>query len=150
MHKTVCQKYFKFHFGNEFFFLEIILSYTLSTGSSGTAFALDDTTSIRYVTYVTYGLFKFILIELIEQFIEYIYISIFSFGEDSIRFQCRYSRSVSVTQDMSIIDTPTDAVEGTGELSYSMSINVGGPGGNTEVTITPNHNFNQIKTQTQK
>ena len=49
-----------------------------------------------------------------------------------------------MTQDMSIIDTPTDAVEGTGELSYSMSINVGGPGGNTEVNITPNHNFNQI------
>ena len=49
-----------------------------------------------------------------------------------------------MTQDMSIIDTPTDAVEGTGELSYSMSINVGGPGGNTDVTITPNHNFDQI------
>ena len=49
-----------------------------------------------------------------------------------------------MTQDMSIIDTPTDAVEGTGELSYSMSINVRGPGGTTEVTITPNHNFNQI------
>ena len=51
---------------------------------------------------------------------------------------------MSVTQDMSIIDTPTDAVEGTGELSYSMSINVGGPGGTTDVIITPNHSFNQI------
>ena len=51
---------------------------------------------------------------------------------------------MSVTQDMSIIDTPTEAVEGTGELSYSMSINVGGPGGNTDVTITPNHNFDEI------
>ena len=49
-----------------------------------------------------------------------------------------------MTQDMSIIDTPTDAVEGTGELSYSMSINVGGPGGTTDVIITPNHGFNQI------
>ena len=68
----------------------------------------------------------------------------FSFGEDSIQFQCRYSRSVSVTHDMSITDTPTDAVEGTGELSYSMSITVGGPGGNTDVTITPNHNFDEI------
>ena len=68
----------------------------------------------------------------------------FSFGEDSIRFQCRYSRSVSVTQDMSIIDTPTDAVEGTGNLSYTMSIDVGGPGGTTEVTISPNHNFNEV------
>ena len=68
----------------------------------------------------------------------------FSFGEDSIRFQCRYSRSVSVSQDMSIIDTPTDAVEGTGDLSYTMSIDVGGPGGTTEVTISPNHSFDEV------
>ena len=67
----------------------------------------------------------------------------FSFGEDSILFQCRYSRSVSVSQDMTITETPV-AVEGTGDLSYSMSINVGGPGGITDVTITPNHNFGQI------
>ena len=40
------------------------------------------------------------------------------FPEDSIRFQCRYSRSVSVTQDMSIIDTPTDAVGGTDDLPF--------------------------------
>ena len=51
---------------------------------------------------------------------------------------------MSVSQDMSIIDTPTDAVEGTGDLSYSMSINVGGPGGTTEVTISPNHSFDEI------
>ena len=68
----------------------------------------------------------------------------FSFGEDSIKFQCRYSRSVSVSQDMTIITTPTDAVEGTGDLSYTMSIDVGGPGGTTDVTITPNHNFDEI------
>ena len=37
-----------------------------------------------------------------------------------------------------------DAVEGTGDLTYSMLINVGGPGGNTDVTITPNHNLSQI------
>ena len=68
----------------------------------------------------------------------------FSFGEDSIKFQCRYSRNVSVSQDMTVIDTPTDAIEGTGEFTYSMSINVGGPGGTTEVRITPNHNFDEI------
>ena len=67
----------------------------------------------------------------------------FSFGDDSILFQCRYSRSVSVSQDITITETPV-AVEGTGDLSYSMSINVGGPGGSTDVTITPNHNFGQI------
>ena len=67
-----------------------------------------------------------------------------SFGEDSIKFQCRYSRSVSVSQDMTIITTPTDAVEGTGDFSYTMSINVGGPGGTTDVIITPNHSFDEI------
>ena len=68
----------------------------------------------------------------------------FSFGEDSIQFQCRYSRSVSISDDVTVIDTPTDAVVGTGDLTYSMEINVGGPGGTTDVTITPNHNFDEI------
>ena len=45
---------------------------------------------------------------------------------------------------MTIEETETEAVEGTGELSYSMSITVGRPGGNTDVTITPNHNFDEI------
>ena len=49
-----------------------------------------------------------------------------------------------VKQDMTIVDTPIDPVEGTGFLSYSMSINVGAPGGTTDVTITPNHNFDAI------
>ena len=49
-----------------------------------------------------------------------------------------------MTQDMSIIDTPTDAVEGTGDLTYTMSIDVGGPGGTTDVTISPNHSFEEI------
>ena len=76
--------------------------------------------------------------ELIKQFL-------FSFGGDSsITFQCRYSRNVSVSQDISVIDTPTDAVEGTGEFTYSMLITVGGPGGTTNVVITPNHNFDEI------
>ena len=70
---------------------------------------------------------------------------LFSFGGDSsITFQCRYSRNVSVSQDISVIDTPTDAVEGTGDFTYSMSITVGGPGGTTNVVITPNHNFDEI------
>ena len=45
---------------------------------------------------------------------------------------------------MTVLQTPTDAIEGTGDFSYSMSITVGGPGGNTDVTITPNHNFDEI------
>ena len=45
---------------------------------------------------------------------------------------------------MTIITTPTDAVEGTGDFSYTMSINVGGPGGTTDVIITPNHSFDEI------
>ena len=51
---------------------------------------------------------------------------------------------MSVSQDMVVIDTPTDAVEGTGEFTYSMAITVGGPGGTTDVVITPNHNFDEI------
>ena len=45
---------------------------------------------------------------------------------------------------MTVIDIPTDAVQGTGEFSYSMSITVGGPGGTTDVVIIPNHNFDEI------
>ena len=45
---------------------------------------------------------------------------------------------------MAVVDAPIDPVEGTGFLSYSMSINVGAPGGTTDVTITPNHNFEAI------
>ena len=45
---------------------------------------------------------------------------------------------------MTVIDTPTDAVEGTGDFTYSMSITFGGPGGTTDVVITPNHNFDEI------
>ena len=45
---------------------------------------------------------------------------------------------------MTVVETPIDPVEGTGSLSYAMSINVCAPGGTTEVTITPNHNFDEI------
>ena len=48
---------------------------------------------------------------------------------------------------MTIIGTPTDAVEGSGHFSYSMAIAVGGPGGNTQVTITPNHSFDEISSR---
>ena len=108
------------------------MSYELATGSSGTDFSLTDSVTIRSVEIRMF----FCCDELME-------LKLFSFGNDSILFQCRYSRSVSVSQDMTITETPV-AVEGTGDLSYSMSINVGGPGGSTDVTITPNHNFGQI------
>ena len=49
-----------------------------------------------------------------------------------------------MSQDITVLQTPTDAIEGTGDFSYSMAISVGGPGGNTDVTITPNHNFDEI------
>ena len=51
---------------------------------------------------------------------------------------------MSISHGVTVIDTPTDAVVGTGDLTYSMEINVGGPGGTTEVRITPNHNFDEI------
>ena len=34
--------------------------------------------------------------------------------------------------------------DGRGDLTYSMAINAGAPGGTTTVQITPNHNFGQV------
>ena len=66
-----------------------------------------------------------------------------SFGEDSILFQCKYARSVSVDHGITIQETP-DAVVSTGDLTYTMAVTVGELGGNTEVRITPNHGFDQL------
>ena len=66
-----------------------------------------------------------------------------SFGEDSILFQCKYARSVSVDHGITIQETP-EAVVNTGDLTYTMAVTVGELGGNTEVRITPNHGFDQL------
>ena len=64
----------------------------------------------------------------------------FSFAEDSVLFRCRYSRSINVDGSMTI-DSDSQPEDGRGDLTYSMAINAGAPGGTTTVQITPNHNF---------
>ena len=67
-----------------------------------------------------------------------------SFAEDSILFQCRYARSVSVDSSFVCCDEDPSLVVGTGDLNYSFDIDVGSLGGNTNVRITPNHGFDQV------
>ena len=66
--------------------------------------------------------------------------SIYSFAENSIVFQCKYSRTVSVSDTMTV-ESQDESVVGTGDLTYSMAVTVGQLGGNTQVQITPNHSF---------
>ena len=65
---------------------------------------------------------------------------IFSFAEESVVFQCRYSRAVNVEQEMTVGSNQQPEV-GRGDLNYSMSTTVGSLGGTTEVRIEPNHSF---------
>lgn len=65
---------------------------------------------------------------------------IFSFAQDSVVFQCRYSRAINVDGSM-IIDPDAQPEVGRGDFTYSMAINVGALGGTTAVQITPNHSF---------
>ena len=69
---------------------------------------------------------------------------ILSFAEDSILFQNRYARSISVDSSFACCDEEPSLVVGTGDLNYSMTISVGALGGNTDVRITPNHGFDQV------
>ena len=72
----------------------------------------------------------------------------FSFGEDSIEFQCRYARQINTSSQITTV--PIDPVVGTGDLNYTMTVTGGNTdgslalGGNTDVRITPNHGFDQI------
>ena len=68
----------------------------------------------------------------------------FSFAEDSILFQCRYSRTVSVDDGMTVELLSSDPVVGTGDINYSLSLTVGSLGGDTQVSITRNHHLDQI------
>ena len=67
----------------------------------------------------------------------------FSFAEDSVVFQCRYSRVVNVDESMTI-DLDVQPEVGRGDLTYSMAITAGALGGTTTVEITPNHNFGEV------
>lgn len=65
------------------------------------------------------------------------------FAQDSLTFQCRYSRSINVDESMNIEMGPS-LITGEGSLNYEMSVSGGQLGGTTEVRITPLHNFDQI------
>ena len=113
-----------FEYNLFFFYSDISLSYTLQLTES--SFAHDDAT-IRFLY--------------LKKNIIY---HIFSFGADSIVFQCRYSRSVSSNSDI-VLDAPTSGpIVGNGDLTYNMQVNPGVLGGNTYITISPNHNLSGI------
>ena len=77
-----------------------------------------------------------------------------SFAEDAILFQCHYSRNVTVDQEMTVAGSGVDdgtgdgtivgLATGIGDFTYTMSISAGDLGGNTDVQITPNHNFENV------
>ena len=64
---------------------------------------------------------------------------ILSFAENLVAFQCRYSRSINVDDQMTVESLQPEV--GRGDLTYSMDITAGALGGTTRVQITPNHNF---------
>ena len=65
-----------------------------------------------------------------------------SFAEESVQFQCRYSRTVNTDATFEIVPTfQPQPVIGYGQLSYEMNVVAGDLGGNTIVTISPNHSF---------
>ena len=68
----------------------------------------------------------------------------FSFGQDPIVLRCRYPRTVTATSNVSIEASTSEPTVGTGYLSYTMAIVGGALGGNTELTISPNHAISGI------
>ena len=73
------------------------------------------------------------------------YKPIFSFSENSIVFQCKYARSVSANSQMTVAAPPEQPIIGTGDLTYRMEIGEGITlGGDTEITISPNHSISGI------
>ena len=67
-----------------------------------------------------------------------------SFSEDSVVFQCKYARTISANSQMTVGTIGTEPITGEGDLTYRMEIEVGALGGDTEITISPNHNISGI------
>ena len=63
-------------------------------------------------------------------------------AEDSIAFECRYSKSLSLSEGYTIEES--ENATNRGDLSYSLSVTADLLGKNTEMSITRNHNVNQI------
>ena len=66
-----------------------------------------------------------------------------AFTENSIEFQCKYARAVRATSTLAVPTQPSKII-GNGDLTYGMEITVGALGGDTDVTISPNHNISGI------
>ena len=45
---------------------------------------------------------------------------------------------------MTVLPLSNDAIEGNGDLTYSMNVDVGHLGGTSEVIISPNHDISGI------
>ena len=70
---------------------------------------------------------------------------VFSFSENSIEFACKYARTVIATYNFDAPPLPDQPIIGTGDLTYRMEIGDGITlGGDTEITISPNHNLSGI------
>ena len=73
------------------------------------------------------------------------YKPIFSFSENSITLTCKYARSVSANSQMTVDAPPEQPIINTGDLTYRMEIGDGVTlGGDTEITISPNHSLSGI------
>ena len=67
-----------------------------------------------------------------------------SFGQDPILLQCRYARTVSANSDVTINAPISGPMVGSGDLTYDMVIIAGALGGNTQITISPNHHLTGV------
>ena len=63
-------------------------------------------------------------------------------AEKSITFECRYSRSVLLTEGYTIEES--ENASSRGNLGYSLSVTADLLGRNTNVSINRNHSLNQI------
>ena len=72
---------------------------------------------------------------------------LFSFAEESIEFQCHYARTISTNATYEVEATSTEPTIGNGTLPYDIDVAVGGLGGTSIVTISPNHSFSDQITQ---
>ena len=65
------------------------------------------------------------------------------FADDSVVFQYKYARTVNANSQMTVSDS-SETISGQGDLTYRMEIVAATLGGNTEITISPNHNISGI------
>ena len=77
----------------------------------------------------------------IDWFINCITSSKFSFAEETIQFQCRYARTVTTDSTFDVSSLEPQTAVGNGMLAYDLNVNVGGLGGTSAATISPNHSF---------